>query len=72
MTVILTNTSAGDDDTSLQTSSDGITSMVRGPIHGCTTAGVYPAALTVNGLGRIPLISPFTSAYPGLTYDPQH
>ncbi len=51
LTVVFTNTSTGDFDSSLWAFGDGITSPLMSPVHTYTGAGLYTVTLTVSGLG---------------------
>jgi hypothetical protein len=51
LTVVFTNTSTGDHDTSLWLFGDGITSTLPGPTHTYTAVGAYTVTLTVDGPG---------------------
>jgi hypothetical protein len=51
LTVVFTNTSTGDYDTSLWLFGDGVTSTVPSPTHTYTAVGAYTVTLTVAGLG---------------------
>jgi hypothetical protein len=51
LTVVFTNTSVGDYDTSLWLFGDGVTSTLPGPTHTYPAAGVYTVTLAVDGPG---------------------
>jgi PKD repeat protein len=53
LTVVFTNTSIGDYETSLWALGDGMTSTLESPIHEYGLPGVYTITLTVRGPGGI-------------------
>lgn len=53
LTVVFTNTSTGDYDTSLWNFGDTMTSTLRSPTHTYTAASVYSVTLTISGMGGV-------------------
>ncbi|MEM2607030.1 MAG: C25 family cysteine peptidase, partial [Ignisphaera sp.] len=53
LTVVFTNTSTGDYNTSIWDFGDGVTSTLRHPQHTYTAPGVYTVTLTVSGEGGV-------------------
>jgi PKD repeat protein len=71
LTVVFTNTSTGDFDTSLWTFGDRITSTLEGPTHTYGVGGTYTVTLTISGLGGTDTMTRtnYITAYEPVTAD---